>query len=276
MSATCSCSSRRKETLFSDSKQIKVSLRRLLQSVLTALFFSFNFCRLTAAEGTAADFDGANKLYEQGKFAEAAAGYQKVLQSGHVSPAVYFNLGNAYFKGGQLGRAITAYREAESLTPRDPDIRANLQFARNQVQGPTISAPGWQRWLNKLSLNEWTWLGAACLWLWFALLIIAQWRSLSLAIPRKVIITLGMITVLVNACLLVALKVEGFTKKAVVVTAEAVVRQGPLDESQTAFTVHDGAELRVLDRKDEWLQVTADPRRIGWVRRDQVLLRPPG
>jgi Flp pilus assembly protein TadD len=69
---------------------------------------------------------------------EAAAAYEQILTNGAVSPALYFNLGNAHFKAGQLGRAIAAYRQAERLTPRDPDVRANLQFARNRVQGPTL------------------------------------------------------------------------------------------------------------------------------------------
>jgi tetratricopeptide (TPR) repeat protein len=210
--------------------------------------------RLTAAEVAATTFDEANKLYEQGKFPDAAASYQKLLQTGHASPSVYFNLGNAYFKSGQMGRAVTAYRQAELITPRDPDVRANLQFARNQIQGPTISEPGWQRWLGKLSLNEWTGLGAVCLWLWFTLLIVVQWRPPLRTSLKKVIISVGIVAVLVNACLLATLQLGRFTKTAVVIAPEAVVRQGPLDESQTAFTVHDGAELQVTDRKDEWLQ----------------------
>jgi len=63
-----------------------------------------------------------------------------------------------------------------------------------------------------------------------------------------------------------------FTRTAIVITRETAVRYGPLAESPTAFTVHDGAELRILDQKDEWLQVSTDPRRVGWLRRDQVLV----
>ncbi len=63
-----------------------------------------------------------------------------------------------------------------------------------------------------------------------------------------------------------------FTPTAVVIAPEAKVRYGPFTESPLAFTVHDGAELRVLDQKDDWLQVTVGPRRIGWLRREQALL----
>ena len=73
-------------------------------------------------------------------------------------------------------------------------------------------------------------------------------------------------------CVAAALRETRFARTAIVITSEAVVRYGPLAESPTAFTVHDGAELRVLDQKDEWLQVTAGPRRTGWLRRDQALV----
>lgn len=227
---------------------------------------------LKAADGTTAPFDAANKLYEQGKFNDAAEAYQNLLKSGRVSSALFFNLGNAYFKGGQMGRAIAAYRSAELLTPRDPDIRANLQFARNQIQGPTLPVPAWQRWLGRLSLNEWTWLGAATLWLWIGTLIAGQCQPALKTALRKFVVLLGITALAVNAGLITLLAENHSTKSAVVIASEATARQGPLDESQTAFTLHDGAELEVLDRKDDWLQVTTDPKRIGWVRREQVLL----
>ena len=65
---------------------------------------------------------------------------------------------------------------------------------------------------------------------------------------------------------------DRYSPEAIVIAREAAVRQGPLNEAPTTFTARDGSELKVLDRKGEWLQVTADSRRIGWVHRDQVLL----
>ena len=60
----------------------------------------------------------------------------------------------------------------------------------------------------------------------------------------------------------------------IVAARETTVRTGPFDEAPSAFTANDGAELRLLDRKDEWLQVTDGTRRIGWVKRDAVV-HPP-
>src|SRR5204862_1754388 len=94
-----------------------------------------------AAQNPALLFDQANKLYEQGKYQEAASAYQKLLQTEPGSAALYFNLGNAWFKAGQSGRAIAAYRQAERLAPRDPNLRFNLNFVRKKVSGSDFAAP---------------------------------------------------------------------------------------------------------------------------------------
>ncbi len=226
------------------------------------------------ADLSAAAFDAANKLYEEGKFADAASAYEKLTQSGQASAALYFNLGNAFFKSGQIGRAIAAYREAEQITPRDPDLRANLQFARSQTPSPTLAPGRWQRWLGRLTLNEWTLLAAGALWLWLLLLALLQWRPALKPALRGYLYGLAAVGLALSACVLFTLRQTRFTRAAIVVTREATVRFGPLAESPTAFTVHDGAELQVLDQKDDWLQVTAGPRRAGWLRRDQTILHP--
>jgi tetratricopeptide (TPR) repeat protein len=218
-----------------------------------------------------AEFDSANKLYEQGKFSEAASAYEKLAQSGPVSAALYFNLGNASFKSSQIGRAIAAYRQAEQLTPRDPDIRANLQFARNQIQGPTLLPGRWQRWLGRLTVNEWTVLAAVALWVWLGLLVVVQWRPGLKQILRGYLWAGGILTAVLCVCLAATLYTRGSMRTVVVTARDAVVHSGPLDESPSAFTVHDGAELTVLDAKDQWLQISAGTQRIGWIHRDQVL-----
>ena len=229
------------------------------------------FPTLTSAAASA-DFDSANKLYEEGKFTDAASAYEKLARSGETSAALYFNLGNAFFKSGQIGRAIATYRQAEQLAPRDPDLRANLQFARNQTPSPTLLPTRWHRWLGQLTLNEWTLLAAGAVWLWLLLLAVLQWRPALRPTLRAYVLSLAILAVLLCACAAAALRETRFTRTAIVITGDVVVRYGPLAESPTAFTVHDGAELRILDQKDEWLQVSTDPRRVGWLRRDQVVV----
>jgi tetratricopeptide (TPR) repeat protein len=250
-------------------------LQRLImaRSSLLALAFALFVSSLPARASISAEsFDAANKLYDGGKFNEAAAAYEKLLQSGQASPALYFNLGNTFFKAGEFGRAIAAYRLGQQLAPRDPDIRANLQFARSQVQAPTCSYAGWRRALRQLSLNEWTWLAAGSVWLCLALLTLFQLRPALKAVLRNYLLGLALVAVCLCACLGLAFQQTHFGPLAIIVARDASVHQGPLEESKIAFNAHDGAELEVLDQKDAWLEVRTDPQHFGWVRNEQVLL----
>jgi len=226
------------------------------------------------AENSSAAFDAANRLYAQNKFSEAAAGYEQLIAAGSVSPALYFNLGNANFKSGQIGRAIAAYRQAERLTPRDPDVRANLQFARAQVQGPTLRANLLQRALVTLSLNEWTGLGAGALWITFVLLAGRQIRPALATALRNWTLLAGAVALTLCGAVALALWQNPARDSVIVSARETTVRNGPFDESPGAFTANDGAELRLLDRKDDWMQVTDGIRQIGWLKRD-VVITPP-
>ena len=231
--------------------------------------------QLSATEAPLQSFDAANKLYEQGHFADAAAAYEKIIQTGAVAPTLFFNLGNAFYKSGELGRAIASYREAARQAPRDPELRANLQFVRNQVQGPTLTPDRTQRWLDTLTLNEWATLAAAAFWIWLGLLILGQWRTQWRPVLRNYVLVSGLATGLLGLCLAGAFHIDHSVRAAVVIADKAAVHNGPLDESPDAFTLHDGAEVEIQDAKDDWLQVTAGTGRFGWLRREQVELVSP-
>src|ERR1035438_9496006 len=198
--------------------------------ILLAAMAVWIFTGSTLAADTSAEFNAANKLYAEGKFAEAAGTYEKILQTGAVSPALYFNYGNAEFKSGNFGRGIAAYRHAAQLTPRDAEVRANLEFVRNQVQGPTLRESRWSRsagWLGMLTLNEWTGLAVAALWLMFALLATMQIRPALKTTLHG--FTLGVVVITLLSCAgLGADAVIHFSKQtAVVVAQDATARSGP-------------------------------------------------
>jgi tetratricopeptide (TPR) repeat protein len=234
--------------------------------ILLSLFFSAG----ALAANVASEFDAANRLYDEGKFSAAANGYETILQSGFQSPALLFNYGNAELKLGEWGRAIVAFRRAEALAPRDSDVRANLQFAREQVEGPTLHASRWENWLGALTLNEWTALAAGALWLTFALFAARQiWPARQSALrgwTRAAVVA----AVFLGAGAGAEAVIHFSRPVAVVVASKATVRSGPFDEAQNAFTVHDGAELAVLDQRQDWVQVTDGTARIGWLPRKQV------
>jgi len=220
-------------------------------------------------------FEQANQLYERGQFAEAAAAYETLVGAGTVSPALLFNLGNAHFKAGHVGRALLNYHRAEELAPRDPDIRANLQFARNSVLGASLRpANRWIRWLPRLTLNEAAFVAAIAFWVWLGLLTLRQLRPTTRRPLRAATVLAGLLTVILVAFTAANWHLRRAVLTAIVVVPEATVHHGPLDESPSAFSVRDGFELEATDTKGDWLQVTDAARRIGWLKQEHAVLFP--
>ena len=202
------------------------------------------------ASDITSDFSAANKFYAQGKFLEAAKAYETILQSGATSPALLFNCGNAEFKAGHLGKAIAAYQRAEQLSPRDAELRANLAFVRNQVQGVALRESRWQNWVSTLTLNEGALLTAILFWLTFTLIIALQLRPALVPKLRNTTWIFAVLTIFSATVLGLQAANHFFNASAVVVADNVTARSGPFDDAQSAFTARDGAELSVMSQRD--------------------------
>ena len=82
-------------------------------------------------------FYKGNTLYEQGSYADAISEYSKLLGQDIESGHLFYNMGNAYFKKGELGQAILHYEKAKRLIPRDSDLKLNYKFALSQINADT-------------------------------------------------------------------------------------------------------------------------------------------
>ena len=238
-----------------------VSIRRIILSLFVV--------PMVLCAATTNSFEDANKFYEQGKFAEAAAAYEQIAVSGAATANVWFNLGNANYKSGQLGRAIGAYRIAERMTPRDAALRANLQFVRGKVYSDDRAhIPFWKNLIRLLTLNEWTMLTVAFAWAFFSVLACSEFAGRRYPKAAATFLALALV---IGATTAVSWK-DWRHSEAVVTAREATVRFGPLQESQAAFQLRDGAELSVLGTKNDWIEIRDPEARSGWIRRDDVAL----
>src|SRR5689334_4872026 len=101
-------------------------------------------------------FDAAKS---PGDYRESAALLESLLADGYRNGAVFYNLGNAYFRAGEYGKAISAYRKAKPYRPRDPYLEANLSQAIAAAPGhlPEPPPPWWRHvlfWSGWLSFPE--------------------------------------------------------------------------------------------------------------------------
>jgi len=227
-----------------------------------------------AAENPQAIFSRANTLYADGRYADAAAEYERLLASGVASANTYFNLGNAYLKAGQTGRAVLAYERARRLAPNDPDLRANLTFAR-QEGAAVAPAPWWTRVLFPLAAS-WSsdalLLGTACAW-WLLLGLLVAGRFLPAgrrAIFRAAAVA-GVALAVLGASAVWRLGTVDLRAAAVVVAPDEVaVRFEPSSGGTVYFQAKPGSTLRLLGTREGWAQVERDDGRRGWVERDAI------
>lgn len=220
------------------------------------------------SDGDAKAVAATNSLYESGRYLEAALVYEQIIDQGYESGALYYNLGNAYFKQGDLGRAILSYRRAERLYPRDADIRANLKIARDQRidvfdKGASAAGP-----VSRLTLDE---LAQITLVVWVVLALLAV--VLLFAKRRTVRRGAAYATVVVGLALLlsaVAMGERWYSESSdheLVVVAEIVdVVSGPGTTYDQEFTLHGGAEARLLEQRGSWTRLSLPGSDLqGWV-----------
>jgi tetratricopeptide (TPR) repeat protein len=108
-------------------------------------------------------FEDANRAFAEGQYAQSARGYESVLEKNGYSAAVLFDLGNADMRLGRTGDAILNYERAKWLAPHDPDIAANLRFARQRAGLAAPANMAGERLANFFSPNAWAWVGSAAL-----------------------------------------------------------------------------------------------------------------
>ena len=120
----------------------------------------------------------ANLLYENGRYSEAAQTYQQLVDQDYIDSSLFYNLGNAYYRRGDLGKAILNYERAARLAPRDGDIQANLTYANNQSldQYEFEANSPLEQWTqaasSKLTLNEMSVLALVIFWVLIILFIL--------------------------------------------------------------------------------------------------------
>lgn len=220
-------------------------------------------------ENPAALFFRANALYSAEQYANAIGLYEKILAAGVESGAVHYNLGNSYFKTGDVGHAVLAYERAERLIPSDPDLTANLAYAR-ELSGDAPIESAATRVLFPLAgrLDTDRMLLLAAFGWWTALLASAAARlasSFQSALRGTTRVALVLLVVALSSAVYRYQATELPSWAVVTANAEVTVRYEPSQSGTAFFAAKPGTVLRVLGDRDGWLQVAGRDGRRGWI-----------
>lgn len=215
----------------------------------------------------------ANAAYANKDYRRAITAYEQVLADGYASAALHYNLGNAYFRSDQLGKAILQYEKARQLAPSDADIRHNLAVANARQADemdplPAFFLSQWWRGLRaQLSTNGWTAFGLLLLWTAAAGFLL--WMFGSERRRRKQGFLAGVILLVLSA-LPFSLAIsrhyyDQHSREAILTAREAALHFAPDDDSQVVLTIHEGLKVDLQDRISDWYKVRLPNGEVGWL-----------
>ena len=253
---------------------------KLLRHIYTTLVFVF-VLSISAFSNTA--LAEAEEAFRNGDFARSIELYEKIIaqelaENNRESAQLHYNLGNAYFRNNELGRAILNFERALLLDPGNSDIRHNLRFARNHTidhiePSATAFLTNWISGIrNLLSSNGWA-LTAIVLFLLF-LSCTAVFLFVHIVWAKKTAFYTGIVLFL----FLMMANAFAFRQKservnrdfAIVMPSGISVNAAPDANSNQLFQLHEGTKVRIRNSDGNWYEIEIANGSVGWTLKTNV------
>jgi len=224
------------------------------------------------------EFHSANEYYRKEQYDQAVQGYLKIIQQGYQDPSLFYNLGNAYFKAGQLGRAILFYQRAKQLLPRDSDIKKNLAYAESltidkiEVEKPVFIFTFWEKITSFLTINELTILitGIYFFLILSSFLTIIKKRGPFRKIMIQLIIPFSTLFILTGGILFQRIYQIKIAQYGVVISKVIEVKSGPEENLATLFSLHEGTTFVIQQKRGDWMQIILKTGWSGWLPTEDI------
>jgi tetratricopeptide (TPR) repeat protein len=224
------------------------------------------FCLVATASGLAqsdAQFAKANQEYGEGKFREAVADYEALVRSGETNANLFYNLGNAFFRTAEFGKAILNYERALALNPRHPEANANLQIVRDEARALELPQGRLERYLGRATADQYAmaaaiafWVGAFCL----AALLFARRRT-----TGRIALSILSLSIFAFCAGAVFLSEKENQTRAIVIGKETEARVATADSANSVLVLPPGSELRILSTRGDWIYAALPNNLRGWI-----------
>jgi tetratricopeptide (TPR) repeat protein len=273
----------RKEDLFSGflpNRRNASTRLRLLFACAMIVWLSLNGTVIQVLGSTAKSpendweetFFKANQAYKAERYQEAEEGYRRLLDAGHKSGHLYYNLGNAHLRQGELGRAILSYERARILMPRDADLLFNLRYALDQRQDAVPEEKSLVAtaffWLDSLSVRELFWTFAVLNLLFWMVLLSRLFNRSDLA--YYLLLTVAIFWAIGGLSFGIKWYQAETDDRAVVIPKEVSIFSGPDERATVLFKLHSGTVVHKERSEDGWALVHFSGERRGWAKGGQI------
>lgn len=230
---------------------------------------------LTATAVTKAEADSA---YAQGRYQQAIRDYESLLKQG-VSTALYYNLGNAYYRMDDMPRAVLNYERALLLSPGDPDVRFNLQMARSKTidkitpESEMFFVTWYHVLVNFTSVDGWARLALCALAVAIVLALLYLFASPVWMRKLGFFGALFMLLLFVVANLFAYAQKESFVRRsgAIIMAPAVTVKSTPASQGTDLFILHEGTRVEITDgTMRQWKRIRLADGKEGWIETSQM------
>ncbi|MBF0099708.1 MAG: tetratricopeptide repeat protein [Desulfobacterales bacterium] len=211
--------------------------------------------------------------YNEGNYQQAADAFVSLVQKGIQNGKLFYNLGNAYFKLNDIGRAILWYEKALQWIPNDPDLRFNYEYAMSFVKERADTAKNpllmiLLFWKPLLGTRLIRWLAIGCSVLFWLVLMIQTVRHANKMIW---VAWLFFIPSMVFGITAVYDYYHVYSDPyAIVLSPELPIRSGLSEDANVLFVLHAGTKVKVEREKGDYYRIYFSEGQIGWVQKQGI------
>jgi len=210
-------------------------------------------------------FAKANQEYAAGDFNAAINDYEELVRSGRDTPNLFYNLGNAYFRKKDLGRAILNYERALALDLHHAEAQANLRIARDDARALELTPAKFERWLSVATANQYAISAAIAFWvLAFCVVVLIFSRRRSRSVLALSILSLSIFAIAVVASYQLSHGKNG--PGLAIVTGDKVdARLATADNANRVLTLPAGSEIKIVSQRGDWIYAALPNNLRGWI-----------
>ena len=254
-------------------------MKNISLKILLLLFHCSLFTvHYSLASEASSEFQAANSLYQKQEFDSAAKVYEKLIAENKISPEIYYNLGNCYYKAGNVAKSIIAYDRALKLNPDDEDALFNLHVAELKVVDKIEPVPQifYKRWIASVTdlfgTKMWSQLLLVLIWISFVMAATYVLSRTPSGRQLTFIITVIFIFLTLSTWFFShqSYLQNEVNKSAIVTSASAYVKSSPDEKGNDLFIVHEGTKVDVLDEFSEWKKIRIANGSVGWMKSGEV------
>ena len=243
------------------------------------IFFSLFTVLLCTAQSNKL-FDEATAAYNSGEYEKAIAFYTDILDDGEHSAAVYYNLGNSYYKLNKIAESIYFYEKALLLSPNDEEVKTNLSYAQNMTIDAIDTMPEtglsklYKSVTGKLTFDQWAYLAIALIIIFVLLYILFYYANSSTLKRWSFIGSILALFICIIAIVFAFIQRSDFKdlQPAIIFAEESSIKSEPNVSSQQVFVIHAGTKVNVLDQLDEWNKIKLADGKTGWIQKNELKL----